>query len=88
MDKNKVLDVSGRSGENGKNLILYTDKNADNQKFKFIDNGNGVFQIATKISGDKSLIEVANASKTRGANVQQWGNISNNCQKWILEIVR
>lgn len=87
-DKNKVLDVSGRSGENGKNLILYTDKNADNQKFKFIDNGNGVFQIATKISGDKSLIEVANASKTRGANVQQWGNNSNNCQKWILEIVR
>ena len=50
--------------------------------------GNGVYQLATKVSGNKSLVEVANASKDRGANVQQWSNNSNNCQKWVLEIVR
>ena len=87
-DKRRVIDVNGNSSANGANISIFDDRGTDNQKFKLIDNGNGVFQVATKVSGNKSLMEVVNADKKAGANVQQWVNNSNNCQRWIFEIVR
>ena len=71
---------------NGTNIALYTDKDATNQQFKFkrLDNGN--FVIYTKISKNKSVIEVKDASKSKKANIQQWEYNSNLCQQWILEL--
>ena len=67
---------------------MYNDKNAKNQQFKFKYLGNGVFTIHTRISGDKSVIEVKDGSKARKANVQQWKINSNKCQQWELELVK
>lgn len=80
-----VLDVDGAKGTNGQNIALYTFKGSDNQQFKFTKNSDGSYKIRTKISGDKSGIEVANAYTDPGANVQQWEINGVNCQDWYVE---
>ncbi|MCI5911228.1 MAG: RICIN domain-containing protein [Oscillospiraceae bacterium] len=81
-----VLNVAGNKSDNGTNVVAYVYKDsADNEKFKFIKNDDGTYKILTKISGDKSCVEVINADKTDGANVQQWEINGASCQNWILE---
>ncbi|MDE7120589.1 MAG: RICIN domain-containing protein, partial [Oscillospiraceae bacterium] len=82
-----VLDVSGKSSADGANVQIYSYRGTDNQKFKFTKNSDGSYKILTKISGDKSGIEIANAERTSGSNVQQWAINGANCQDWILEPV-
>lgn len=82
-----VLDVSGKSSADGANIQIYSYKGTDNQKFKFTKNSDGSYKILTKISGDKSGVEIANAETTSGSNVQQWTINGANCQDWILESV-
>jgi rhamnogalacturonan endolyase len=81
------LDVTAKKTDNGTNMEIYTSKQNDAQKFKFIENEDGSYKILTKVSGDKSCVEVADASSESGANVQQWEINGANCQDWILEQV-
>ncbi len=82
-----VLDVAGRKTDNGTNLDLYQYNGGTNQQFMLAENSDGSYTIYTRVSGEKSAVEVADASKESGGNVQQWENNGNACQNWILEAV-
>ncbi|MDE6519491.1 MAG: RICIN domain-containing protein [Ruminococcus sp.] len=83
-DPTYVLKVS-ESG-NGGNIAVETYSENDNAMlFKFIKNLDGTYQIMTKESDDTCYVEVGAASKTKGANIQQWENTDNDCQKWSAE---
>ena len=79
-----VLDVAGRKADDGTNIDLYQSNSGDNQQFKFVKNSDGSYKILTKISGDKSAVEIENGSMEYGANVQQWTVNGYNCQDWQL----
>lgn len=80
-----LLDVDGNSSDNGTNIGIWSDTGADAQQFKFVLNEDGTYTIRTKTSNDKSCVEIADASNSSGANVQQWAVNGNSCQSWILE---
>lgn len=80
-----VLDVTGNKGLNGQNIGLYLYKGQDNQQFMFTKNADGSYKIRTKVSDNKSAVEVENALKDSGANIQQWEVNGVNCQDWIIE---
>lgn len=81
------LDVDYGKTANGTNIGIYTDTGADAQLFKFLKNDDGSYRIATKVSNDKSVVEVKSALTTNGANVQEWESNGENCQRWIAEKV-
>lgn len=82
-----LLDVNGNKTDNGTNIGIWSATDADAQKFKFVQNSDGTYQIRTKTSNDASCVEIADASTSSGANVQQWTANGNSCQNWILEQV-
>jgi len=83
----KALDVTAKKPDNGTNIEIYAYKGNDAQKFKFIKNSDGSYTIRTKVSDDKSCIEVVNADKSSGANIQEYEVNGESCQNWILEQV-
>lgn len=83
-----VLDVAANKPANGQNIALYTFKGSDNQQYKFTKNADGSYKIRTKISGNKSAVEVTSALTESGANVQQWEVNGANCQDWIMEVTK
>ncbi len=82
-----VLDVAGKKTANGTNIDIYKSNSGTNQQFMFTKNSDGSYKILTRISGEKSAVEVADADKSSGANVQQWELNDASCQNWILEPV-
>ncbi|MGN1404142.1 MAG: GDSL-type esterase/lipase family protein [Ruminococcus sp.] len=82
-----LLDLSYGKTENGTNIGIYENTNADAQLYKFLQAEDGSYSIVTKSSQDKSCVEVIDASKDAGANIQQWERNGNTCQTWILEPV-
>ncbi|MDE7104423.1 MAG: RICIN domain-containing protein, partial [Ruminococcus sp.] len=87
LDNNLVLDVAGNKNLNGQNIEIYNFNGNSNQQFKFTKNPDGSYKIRTKISDDKSAVEVMNALKDSGANIQQWEVNGVNCQDWIIDTV-
>lgn len=83
----KALDVTAKKPDNGTNMEIYAFKGNDAQKFKFTKNSDGSYKILTKVSSDKSCIEVVNADKSSGANIQEYEINGASCQNWILEQV-
>ncbi len=81
-----MLDLSDGRPDNKTNIGIFTNTDSDAQKFKFIKNGNG-YVIATKITEDKSAVEIENADGKDGANAQQFSRNGNDCQTWVLEPV-
>lgn len=71
-------------GKNGTNIYIDEFLKSSTQYFKFVDNEDGTYTIVTRSSKDLSCVEIADASKASGANVQQWQWNDNNCQKWKL----
>ncbi|MDE6787961.1 MAG: RICIN domain-containing protein [Ruminococcus sp.] len=82
-----VLDVAGKKTDNGTNIDIYQSNKGTNQQFMFTKNSDGSYKILTKVSSGKSAVEVANADKSSGANIQQWELNDAGCQNWILESV-
>lgn len=82
-----VLDIAGKKTANGTNVDIYKSNSGTNQQFMFTKNSDGSYKILTRISDGKSAVEVANADKSSGANVQQWEINDADCQNWILESV-
>lgn len=77
--------LRAESGENGGNLsIAPFAAKSDAQLFRFVKNLNGSYSILTHASAEACLVETGYASKENGANVQQWENTSNGCQRWLL----
>ncbi len=84
-DDTKLLDLYYGEAENGTNIGIWSDTQADAQLFKFIRQEDGSYIIATKSSNDASAVEVINASADNGANVQQWERNGHACQTWFIE---
>lgn len=75
--------LCAESTVNGGNIdiVTYSTKNSA-MLFKFTKNLDGSYSIMTRASMDTCLVEVADASKSSGANVRQWEPNANDCQKW------
>lgn len=81
MDENYVL--KAMTGSNGGNIELVPYAGNDSMMlFQFTKVGDGSYYISTRSSRDTCFVEVDAASKTAGANVQQWGCTYNSCQNW------
>ncbi len=75
--------LKAENGSNGGNIFITTYSNKDSSMlFKFAKNPDGTYHIMTRASKDACLVEVADASTSSGANVQQWEPTYNDCQKW------
>ena len=85
-DQNYVLKAD--SSVNGGNIAIAEYSTKDSAMlFKFSKNPDGSYYIMTRASKDSCLVEVESASTSNGANIQQWGNTNNDCQKWIAETI-
>ena len=81
------LDVAAKSTNNGANVEIYRYVGGDNQKFYIEKKSNGSYIIKTKITNNGSAVEVANAGKGSGENIQQWSLNNYPNQDWIFEPV-
>lgn len=84
--KTYLLDIDYGKIENGTNIGIWGDTASDAQIFKLVDNGDGSFNICTKVTADESCLGVAGGSKETGANVVEWSCNGSDDQKWILEV--
>ena len=84
--KTYLLDLDYGKADNGTNIHIYTDTQADAQLFKFVDNGDGTYTICTKNTSDESCLGVVSGSKDADANIVQWQCSGSNDQKWKLVI--
>ena len=82
-----ALDVAGKKTANGTNMNIYTYNGGINQQFMLTENSDGSYIIRTAVTDGNSVVEVEDASKVSGANVQQWAANGASCQNWILEAV-
>ena len=85
--KTYYLDVDGKSTGNGANICIYRSTGGDNQKFLISQESDGSYIIKTKITNCQSAVEIANAGKGSGDNVQQWSLNNYPNQNWIFESV-
>ncbi|MBR6874395.1 MAG: family 16 glycosylhydrolase [Ruminococcus sp.] len=85
VNSGKALDVSWGSKDNGANVLQYTYKGYENQKWYLERQSDGYYVIKSANSG--KVLDVANASRDDGANVQQCQYYGNSCQKWELRKV-
>ena len=81
----KVVDVEGKKSANGTNILQYAFNGANNQQFKLQQQADGTYAILTRVSGDKSGLDVYEWSTENGGNVNQWEFWGGACQKWVLE---
>lgn len=80
-DETYVLQANSGSGNIA--IVPYSAKDSS-MLFKFSKDLDGSYRILTRASKDASLVEIANAAKESGANVQQWTANGNPCQNWNL----
>ncbi|MDE6789813.1 MAG: RICIN domain-containing protein, partial [Ruminococcus sp.] len=80
-----ALDVAGKKTANGTNIDIYQSNGGDNQKFMITKNADGSYKLCPKNTGDKSAVEIKDAGKGSGDNVQIWEINGANCQDWTFE---
>ena len=81
------LDVTGKSTENGANIEIYQYGGGTNQQYYITSNSDGSYTLKTRVSGNKSAVEIKDAGVQSGNNVQQWEINGHACQNWIFEPV-
>ena len=64
-------------------INIYT--GGDSQKFYITQNSDSSYIIKTKITNNNSAVEIADAGKGSGDNVQQWSLNDYPNQDWIFE---
>lgn len=80
------LDLAYGDTANGTNIGIWTNTEDDSKKFRFINNGDGTYTIATKSTANKSCIGIQSGSTEAGANAMQWERDDSANQKWICAI--
>ena len=80
-----LLDIDCGRSANGTNIQIYQNTYCDAQLYKFQKNADGSYTILTKVSNDRSCVEVKSALTSNAANVQEWEVNGHNCQKWYLK---
>lgn len=79
--KTFLLDLDYGKQEDGTNIGIWGDTKADAQLFKFVDNGDGTYDIVTKSTNDQSCL---NADET--GDVKQYKCNGGDNQKWTVSI--
>ena len=80
-----LLDIDCGRTANGTNIQIYQNTYSDAQLFRFQRNEDGSYVILTKVTNDRSCVEVKSAITTSGGNVQEWEVNGHNCQSWWME---
>ena len=83
--KTYYLNVAGNSTANGANIEIYQSNGGESQKFYIEPQSDGSYIIKTKITNNGSAVEIADAGKGSGDNVQQWSLNNYPNQNWIFE---
>ena len=76
----KCIDVQGASTSNGALVQIYGCHGGNNQKWRFVDNGNHRFRIVAQHSN--RCLDVKSAALNDGRNVQQYTCHGNGNQSW------
>ncbi len=80
--KDKYLDISGATNNNGAELEIFSRNNNDNQKFR-VTYENGYYTIVALHSG--KALEVYENGKTNGTKVIQNDSKDQDSQKWTIK---
>lgn len=85
-DPNKVIDVEGKSMNEGANIYLWDSIDGlDNQVFQFTKGIDGFYSIVSARSG--KAVDVCGACVIPGTNIHQWTyGPDNKAQKWAISI--
>jgi hypothetical protein len=75
-----ALDIQGGSTATGAILTQYTNLEATNQQFRFIDSGGGYYRMQVRHSGQ--VLDVWNLSTADGATIAQYTNVNGANQQW------
>ena len=87
-DGQYMLDLDYGRTANGTNIQIYGNTYPDAQLFKFVPAGSGQYTITTKVTNDKSALDIYDHNTSVGANVCQWECTGNPNQCWkLIEIV-
>ncbi|WP_410812647.1 glycoside hydrolase family 97 catalytic domain-containing protein [Micromonospora sp. 067-2] len=78
----KVLDVTGGSTADGADVVQYTDTDATNQQWRFVDAGGGYYRLLARHSG--KALDVTGGSTADGADVVQWTDSGGQNQQWSV----
>ncbi len=83
----KSFCLKPETNANAGNISLseYTTKDSS-QLFRFIKNLDGSYLIQTHASKEACVVEIANADKASGGNVQQYSPNGHYCQRWNADI--
>ncbi|MDE6036425.1 MAG: RICIN domain-containing protein [Ruminococcus sp.] len=87
IDESMCIAVDGTDGSDGLDVKLQKYTGADNQLFKLVQDG-AFYGIVSKVSGDKSGLDVFEWSEENGGIIKQWNYWNGNCQEWKLTPVR
>ena len=80
----KVLDIDAVAGsENGGALQLYDKIGGENQQFKFVLAGGGLYKIVCRSS--KKPIDIVSVGSSNGAWLHQWEDSSVETQIWKVK---
>lgn len=69
-DWKQIFNVAGASTDDGAAIILYQESNAPNERWQFVDQGNGYFKIVAVHS--KKNLNVPGASSAAGVGMIQY----------------
>ena len=78
----EVLDVAYKSTDAGANVLIWSSKGGDNQKWQLQYEEDGSCTLRSVLSG--KLLDVAHASTQAGANVLQWTENGGANQRWRI----
>ncbi|MEV0174141.1 RICIN domain-containing protein [Streptomyces sp. NPDC050803] len=78
----KALDVSGASTADGAGLSQWTRHDGANQRFQFVDSGDGYYRLKAQHSG--KVLDVLNYSTADHADIVQWGDANSTNQQFRL----
>ena len=77
-----AVDVAGASSVKGANVLIYSNKDGNNQKFRLTEETSGHWSIQSASSG--LFVDVAQGAARNGANVQQWTDNDQRNQRWNI----
>ena len=79
----KVVEVKDYNTENGAQIQLWDNANAEWQQWSFVRAGEGVYRIKNRFTG--KMMDLDCSGVTDGTHVHQWEGANASSQLWIVE---
>lgn len=81
----KRLDVYGAGTANGSKVVIWTDTNGNNQRWKLEEQSTGIYELTPQHATGKRM-DVSGVSTANGAKAHLWDDVNGNNQRWKLEL--